>query len=111
MELGKRLTDLRVAHGWSRSHVAKLIGTNSRSVENWENSVSTPSLENIAKLSRIFHTTPNALMGFSPHSTLVLDDLPLDDQYTLRRLYSILQEKMQKIIKFDPAYAGFSLLT
>lgn len=96
MELGKRITDLRTSHGWSRSYVAKLIGTNSRSVENWETGVSIPSVENVLKLSHAFHTTPNALLGITPRSILVLDDLSPDDQYTMRGLYKILESKSKK---------------
>lgn len=93
MEIGERIAELRNSFGWTRAYVAKLIGTNSRSVENWETGVSTPSIENLVKLCKVFHITPDALLGFTSKSVLVIDDLPLDDQFVLRGIFQVFWDK------------------
>lgn len=96
MEIGERIAELRNSYGWTRAYVAKHIGTNSRSVENWENGISTSSIENLVKLCRVFHTTPDALLGFSSKSVLVIDDLPQEDQFALRGIFQVFWDRNKK---------------
>jgi len=93
MEIGERITEMRIGLGWSRARVAKLVGTNSRSVENWESGISMPSIENLLKLCQVFHTTPDTLLSYNVQSVLVLDDLPLDDQFTMRQIFQVLWDR------------------
>ena len=74
-----------------------LLYTSSRTVQNWENEVSMPSLDNLLKLCSVFQTTPNVLLGFSTHAVLVLDDLPREDQAVMKGIYQLLWSKSHRI--------------
>lgn len=93
MKIGKKIAELRRAAGWSQYHLGVLLGTNSRTVQNWESDISLPSLENLTKLCSVFHTTPNALLGFSSQSTLILDALSEEDQAVIKGIFQLFCDK------------------
>ncbi len=97
MGIGKQIEEMRREAGWSQYHLGTLLGTNSRTVQNWENEVSMPSLDNLLKLCSVFQTTPNVLLGFSTHAVLVLDDLPREDQAVMKGIYQLLWSKSHRI--------------
>ena len=86
MGIGKQIEEMRREAGWSQYHLGTLLGTNSRTVQNWENEVSMPSLDNLLKLCSVFQTTPN-----------VLDDLPREDQAVMKGIYQLLWSKSHRI--------------
>lgn len=96
MSIGKKIAELRQAFGWSRSHVAKLIGTNSRSIENWETGVSMPSMENVIKICDVFHTTPDSLLDYGAKSVLVIDGISQDDQNMIRVIFQAYWDKTHR---------------
>ena len=93
MELGSKILELRHSAGWTRSHLARLIGTNCRTIENWENDISMPSIENLCKICRVFHTTPNTILGFNTNTHLILDGLPIEDQIIIRGIIQLFWDK------------------
>lgn len=63
----KMLLKLREEKGWSRRELMlKLhdlgVSISESSIENWENNVSTPDIEKIVPLARLFGTTAEALV-------------------------------------------------
>lgn len=79
--IGQRIAEYRSYTGWTQYQLAKRIGTNSHTVESWEQCTSVPSLENVLKLCAVFHTTPNSLLGFGNKQVYILDDfLPADQE-------------------------------
>lgn len=93
MEIGLKIRELRHSAGWTRNHLAERIGTNSRSIENWESGVSMPSISNLCKLCKVFHTTPNAMLGFSSNTCLMLDELSIEDQIIIRGIFQLFWDR------------------
>lgn len=61
------LYELRVTRGLTRQDIAHHMGVAYVTVWSWELSKHSPSLRNLVKLCRLFHTTPNDLLGFTEH--------------------------------------------
>lgn len=56
---------LRVTRGLTRADIADAMGCSYHSVYAWEERKHSPNLRNLVKLCRLFHTTPNDLLGFA----------------------------------------------
>lgn len=59
------LSSMRIMRGLSRSDIADCMGLSYHTVYAWETGKNSPSLRNMLKLCRLFHVTPNDLLGFS----------------------------------------------
>lgn len=95
--IGQRICELRCSVGWTQHQLAKRLGTNSHTIESWEQYLSIPSLENLLKLCAVFHTTPNALLGFGDKQVYVLDSLNSSDQDLARGILQLILDRNSKI--------------
>lgn len=93
MSIGMRIAKLRMERHWSITQLAQMIGTNTKSIKDWEGDLSSPTIGNVKKLCKLFHTTPNTLLGYHPKSVVVLDDLPQKDQAIIRAIVQIYYDK------------------
>lgn len=66
--LSKRIHSLRTSMGMSQVELANRLCVSKQTVSNWENDNIQPSIDMLVRLSRIFGTTTDYLLG--------LDDLP-----------------------------------
>lgn len=90
MTLGLQIAKLRNELGFSVTQFAQRLGTNTSSVKSWENGSSIPSTENVIKICRLLHTTPNALLDFDKQPTVVIDGLSESDQRKIRGIVQLL---------------------
>ena len=88
MKIGDKISLLRSENNWSQSKLASYVGTNIKSVKDWENSVSEPTVKNIKKLCQLFHVTSDYLLGINETPTISLLGMKETD---IRRIKAIIQ--------------------
>lgn len=93
MSIGMRIAKLRTERHWTVTQLAQMIGTNTKSIKDWESDLSSPTIANVLKLCKLFHITPNTLLGYHPKSVVVLDDLPQEDQAVIRAIVQIYYDR------------------
>ena len=74
--LGKRIYELRTAFGWSQVQLAKKLSITKQTVSNWENENIQPSIEMLTRLTEVFHTSSDYLLGLTDTPILQVDGLP-----------------------------------
>jgi len=62
--ISSNITKYRKRMGLSQKDLAEILGTKPSTVSSWEQSVSTPNVEMLSEMCRIFKTTPTQLMGW-----------------------------------------------
>jgi len=62
IEIANRLVQLRKAHGYSQESLAAALGISRQAVSKWERAESSPELENVLELARIYGITLDALL-------------------------------------------------
>ena len=90
MSTGARIAQLRISFQWSQSYLARKAGVNLKSVQDWENEVSLPSMATIKKLCNIFHTTSDYLLELDSRPVIVLDKLPAEEVERARKILQVL---------------------
>ncbi len=71
LSLGKKIKELRKAHGLSQEHLAEQMDVSRQSISKWENDLSEPSAENLFQLADVFNVSvaelrdPNAKVAFA----------------------------------------------
>ena len=62
MHLSKRIFELRKAKGLSQEQLAEKIGVSRQSISKWESGESTPEMERLVELSKVFNVTTDYLL-------------------------------------------------
>lgn len=79
MSPGSKIAQLRCERNWSQTNLASKMGTNVKSVKDWEDDVSLPTAPNIKKLCAVFGTTADYLLEIDDQPVVVLRGLsPLE---------------------------------
>ena len=60
--IGDKLKALRKSYGYTQEKLAQLLNVDQRTISNWENGISEPSLELLAKLCEIFNESFDNLL-------------------------------------------------
>ena len=74
--LGQRICEIRTSLGWSQVELAKRIGVAKQTVSNWENDNIQPSIEMLVRLSKLFNTSTDYLLGLDDVPRLNVEGLP-----------------------------------
>ena len=95
VEFGRRLKQLRQNAGLTQKQLAQKMGITASVVSYYELSVRNPSPEILIKLSYIFHTTTDYLLGLDspPKYPLDLSGLSDDDIQFLQQTIDMLKRK------------------
>ena len=91
--LGKRILELRTAFGWSQVQLAQKLGVSKQTVSNWENENIQPSIEMLVRLTKLFHTSSDYMLGLSETQTMNVDGLPVS---FVAHLTQIIEDYKQK---------------
>ena len=75
--LGRRITELRRAFGWSQVQLAEKLNITKQTVSNWENENIQPSVEMLMRIASLFHVTTDYLLGLDEAQYLCVDGLPV----------------------------------
>ena len=76
--LSKRIYELRLSFGWTQVQLAQKLGVTKQTVSNWENDNIQPSIDMLIKLSKIFNTSTDYLLGLTPTNIINVDGLPIE---------------------------------
>lgn len=76
--LGQRISELRLAFGWSQVELAKRLGVAKQTVSNWENENIQPSIEMLTRLAKLFNVTTDYLLGLNDIPRISIEGLPPD---------------------------------
>lgn len=66
MGVAERLAALRQRAGLSQGEVAERLNVSRQAVSRWETGLTIPSIDNLARLSRLYGITLDELLGHSP---------------------------------------------
>ena len=69
MNFAEHLMLLRKQRGWSQEELGGQIGVTRQTVSKWEMGQSTPELEKLVELSKLFHMSIDRLVGLEPPQT------------------------------------------
>ena len=90
MNLSKKIFELRKANGMSQEQLAEKIGVSRQSISKWESGDSTPEMERLVELSRVFEVSTDYLLKPSE-----VDELTIRTE-RLEKRQDNLQLKVQK---------------
>ncbi len=76
--LGQRISQLRIAMGWSQVDMAKRLGVAKQTVSNWENDNIQPSIEMLVRVAKILNVSTDYLLGLSDDRCLNVQGLPAE---------------------------------
>lgn len=96
LELGNRLFHLRTERKWTQTYLAKLVGTNVKTIKDWENGVSLPTAHNIRKLCSIFSTSSDHLLGIDDVPTISLAGLSPNDVQRAKAIIQVLIDTVDR---------------
>ncbi len=82
--ISRKIKHLRVEKGLSQKQIGKLVGVTDRAVSKWENELSSPSIENLYKLSKIFKVPMDFFIDEIKQDSLVTEHNGMD---SIRELY------------------------
>ena len=75
--LGKRINELRLAHGWNQVQLAERLGISKQTISNWENDNIQPSVEMLMRIAKLFHVSTDYLLGLQETPYLNTEGLPV----------------------------------
>ena len=76
--LSKKIYELRLSFSWTQVQLAQKLGVTKQTVSNWENDNIQPSIDMLIKLSKIFNTSTDYLLGLTPTNSINVDGLPTE---------------------------------
>ena len=85
MKIGNKLNQLRKLSGMTQEQLAVKIDVSRQTISKWESDSTSPDLDSIVKLSRIFHVSLDDLLGETETSVTNRND----EQITLEDLMKI----------------------
>lgn len=68
MNINEKIYQLRKAKGYSQEELADLLGVTRQAVSKWELGTSTPELESVVELAKLFQVTTDYLLTDAPQS-------------------------------------------
>ena len=68
MEIGNKINQLRKLSGMTQEQLAEKLNVSRQTISKWESDSTSPDLESIVKISRIFHVSLEDLMKINLHN-------------------------------------------
>lgn len=62
MEIGKKINQLRKLSGMTQEQLAEKLNVSRQTISKWESGVTSPDLESVVKVSKIFHVSLDGLL-------------------------------------------------
>lgn len=90
MNLSKKIFELRKANGMSQEQLAEKISVSRQSISKWESGVSTPEMERLVELSKVFNVSTDYLLKPSE-----VDELAIRTE-TIEKKQEHLQAEFQR---------------
>lgn len=88
MKIGERIMILRERKGYTQKQLAQRLGISRNAVNLWEMSMSSPSMESLIELSKIFHVSTDYLLGLETDEKIDISDLTEEEKKILFMIIS-----------------------
>ena len=111
METREVILDLREKHGLSQDELAEKLFVTRQAVSRWETGKTTPDIDTLKKLSKLFDVSINTLLGSPRKLICQCCGMPLDDSTTSRETDGSFNEDYCKWCYTDGKFAYDSLDT
>lgn len=85
--MSQRLKDLRIQLGLSRKQVADLLGCSEMTIASYEQGVSQPPADTLMKLTYIYRTTSDYILGISPDTKMFFSSVSEEKQAELSSIF------------------------
>lgn len=86
--IGSKLRSLRIRFHMSQTELARRLSVHPKSIKNWENDISDPTLENLRLICMTFHVSANEFLGIEPVEQLSLVALSREER---RKIIAMVQ--------------------
>lgn len=96
IEIGERITSLRLGRHWTQTHLARQVGTNVKTIKDWENGVSLPTVPNIRKLCELFSITSDYLLNMDSVPTIRLAGMSDADVNRAQQIVQVIIDTAEK---------------
>lgn len=96
IETGERITALRLDRHWTQTHLARQVGTNVKTIKDWENGVSLPTVPNIRKLCELFCITSDYLLNMDSVPTIRLAGMSDADVNRAQQIVQVIIDTAEK---------------
>ncbi len=93
--IGEKLRDLRQQRHLTQQQLAKKLGVHQKSIKNWENGDSKPSIDNLINICDMFNVTADELLCRDTRSIVDISELKQSDR---TKLIAIIQAFMNACI-------------
>jgi len=80
MKIGERIMILRERKGYTQKQLAQRLGISRNAVNLWEMSMSSPSMESLIELSKIFHVSTDYLLGLDTEEKIDISNLTEEEK-------------------------------
>lgn len=91
--IAEKIRSLRETAGLSQSQLAKKLDVTRSSVNAWEMGLSTPTIQYVVALSKLFHVSADFLLGLDAQLTISLDSYSPEEQEVLYSLIRYFDSK------------------
>ncbi|MDO4945803.1 MAG: helix-turn-helix transcriptional regulator [Ruminococcus sp.] len=95
MKIGERIMILRERKGYTQKQLAQRLGISRNAVNLWEMSMSSPSMESLIELSKIFHVSTDYLLGLETDEKIDISDLTEEEKKILFMIISYFDNNKQ----------------
>lgn len=89
--IGQRIRQLRLAHGWSQTELARRVGVNKSVISFYELGSRFPTYDNLLRICDIFGVSADYLLRGGELAQLNVDSLPFDQVNALRTIIAAMQ--------------------
>ena len=89
-EIGKRIRELRLQHGWSQTELGRKIGVNKSVISFYELGTRFPTYENLLRICDVFNVTADYILRGDSIQKMNIDTLPNDQVHALRTIIAAL---------------------
>lgn len=107
--VGKRVKELRKAHGWTQVQLSEKLNKGDSTVRMWELGKSEPDNETIVLLSKLFGVSTDYILGVEPHDDPWTTRESRQPLQPLRRLaafrarYNVTTTHLGRVLHLDPS--------
>lgn len=84
--ISEKIRDLRESAGYSQAQLAKKLDVTRSSVNAWEMGLSTPTIQYVVALSKLFHVSADYLLGTESTLSIRLDGYSPEEREVLYSL-------------------------
>ena len=90
-DIGTRIRQLRLSHGWSQTELARRVGVNKSVISFYELGARFPTYENLLRICDIFGVSSDYMLRGCELKQIKIDTLPPDQIEALRTIIAGLQ--------------------